>query len=101
MPIPKCALPPALRQYKIYRRNVHSALTLFYKPVTALIGPSAKIIVPKVAQPVEKHIPDYEVELTIVIGKSAKNVSEADALEYVLAYTCGNDVSHVPGTVER
>ena len=47
-------------------------------------------------QPVEKHLPDYEVELTIVIGKPAKNVSEAEALDYVLAYTGGNDVSIHP-----
>ena len=58
-----------------------------------MIGPNAPIFVPKVAQPVEEHLSDYEVELTIVIGKTAKNVSEADALEYVLGYTGANDVS--------
>ena len=47
---------------------------------------------PKAIQPVEKHQPDYEVELTVVIGKAARDVSEADALDYVLAYTNGNDV---------
>lgn len=36
---------------------------------------------------------DYEAELAVVIGKTAKNVSKADALQYVLGYTCGNDVS--------
>lgn len=36
---------------------------------------------------------DYEAELTVVIGRDAKNVSEDDALDYVLGYTCGNDVS--------
>ncbi|KAK8079949.1 fumarylacetoacetate hydrolase- variant [Apiospora hydei] len=36
---------------------------------------------------------DYESELVIVIGKTCKNVSEADALDYVLGYTAGNDVS--------
>ncbi len=36
---------------------------------------------------------DYEGELTVVMGKDAKNVSEAEALEYVLGYTVGNDVS--------
>jgi transcription initiation factor TFIIH subunit 2 len=36
---------------------------------------------------------DYEGELTVVIGKDAKNVSEAEALQYVLGYTVGNDVS--------
>ncbi|MEC7567302.1 MAG: fumarylacetoacetate hydrolase family protein [Planctomycetota bacterium] len=36
---------------------------------------------------------DYECELAVVIGKAAKNVSREDALEYVLGYTCANDVS--------
>ena len=36
---------------------------------------------------------DYEAELVAVIGKKAKNVSEADALDYVFGYTCGNDLS--------
>lgn len=54
------------------------------------------ITVPKAAQPVQKHIPDYEVELTVVIGKPCKDVSEADALDYVLGYMTGNDVgSHI------
>jgi len=42
---------------------------------------------------VEEHLPDWEVELVIVIGKAAKNVSEAEALDYVLGYTAANDVS--------
>ncbi|PPR05213.1 hypothetical protein CVT26_012289 [Gymnopilus dilepis] len=66
---------------------------LFFKPVTSLIGPLATITIPKVAQPPKEHLPDYEVELTIVIGKPAKNVSEAEALDYVLGYTGANDVS--------
>ena len=70
----------------------HSAPILFYKPQTSLIGPEAPITIPKAAQPVEKHLPDYEVELTVVIGKPAKDVSEADALDYVLGYVTGNDV---------
>lgn len=57
-----------------------------------MIGPNAPICVPKVAQPVDVHLSDYEVELTIVIGKTAKNVSEAEALDYVLGYTAANDV---------
>lgn len=36
---------------------------------------------------------DYECELAIIIGKRCKNVSRADALDYVLGYTCANDVS--------
>ncbi|THH16922.1 hypothetical protein EW146_g3793 [Bondarzewia mesenterica] len=70
-----------------------NAPVLFYKPVTAIIGPNAPVIIPRVAQPVDKNLPDYEVELTIVIGKPAKDVSEADALDYILGYTAANDVS--------
>ncbi|PAV20787.1 fumarylacetoacetate hydrolase [Pyrrhoderma noxium] len=70
-----------------------AAPILFYKPKTSLIGPEAVINVPKAAQPVNKHLPDYEVELTVVIGKPAKDVSENDALDYVLGYTAGNDTS--------
>ncbi|KAF9555344.1 hypothetical protein CPC08DRAFT_712094 [Agrocybe pediades] len=66
---------------------------LFYKPVTSLIGPLAPVIIPRAAQPPKDNLPDYEVELVIVIGKPAKDVSEADALDYVLGYTGANDVS--------
>jgi len=60
--------------------------------VTSLIGPNATVVIPAAAQPAQEHLPDYEVEFTIVIGKPAKDVSEADALDYVLAYTGANDV---------
>jgi 2-keto-4-pentenoate hydratase/2-oxohepta-3-ene-1,7-dioic acid hydratase in catechol pathway len=36
---------------------------------------------------------DYECELVVVIGKRCHNVGEEQALDYVLGYTCGNDVS--------
>ncbi|KAH9965895.1 fumarylacetoacetate hydrolase [Russula dissimulans] len=75
------------------KANKPNAPILFYKPPTALIGPNAPINIPKVAQPVSKHIPDYEVELTIVIGKAAKDVPAEEALDYVLGYTAANDVS--------
>jgi 2-keto-4-pentenoate hydratase/2-oxohepta-3-ene-1,7-dioic acid hydratase in catechol pathway len=35
----------------------------------------------------------YECELALVIGKSCKNVSKAQAYDYILGYTCANDVS--------
>ncbi|GME23974.1 putative fumarylacetoacetate hydrolase domain-containing protein 2a [Neofusicoccum parvum] len=64
---------------------------LFIKPRTALNGPfPAKINVPKIAQ---DGTADYEAELTIVIGKDGKDIPEERALDYVLGYTCGNDVS--------
>lgn len=64
---------------------------LFFKPRTALNGPSpAKINIPKLAQ---DGTSDYEAELSIVIGKSGKDIPKEKALEYVLGYTASNDVS--------
>ncbi|KAG8900544.1 hypothetical protein FRB99_005983 [Tulasnella sp. 403] len=66
---------------------------LFYKPPLTIIGHNRPIVIPKVAQPVELHLPDYEVELVIVLKKKARDVPESEALDYVLGYTVGNDVS--------
>ena len=62
---------------------------LFIKANTSLAGPDDEIVLPAMA-PDEV---DYECELAIIIGKTAHHVSEADALDYVLGYTCANDVS--------
>ncbi len=60
----------------------------FYKPITSLAHPEQDIVFPKGAQDVH-----YEAEFVIVIGKEASKVSEAEAADYILGYTCGNDVS--------
>ncbi|KAK6067035.1 Fumarylacetoacetate hydrolase domain-containing protein 2-like protein 1 [Seiridium cupressi] len=65
---------------------------LFYKPITALAGPSDPIPVHKLAQEVLGL--DYECELVAVIGKKCEDVPESEALNYVLGYAVGNDVSH-------
>lgn len=62
---------------------------LFIKANTAATGPETDIVLPAMA-PSEV---DYEAELAIVIGAPARNVPEDRALDYVLGYTCGNDVS--------
>lgn len=63
---------------------------LFHKAISAVQHPGQPIEIPtKLAS----HQVDYECELAVVIGKSCKNVSKADALSYVLGYTCANDVS--------
>jgi 2-keto-4-pentenoate hydratase/2-oxohepta-3-ene-1,7-dioic acid hydratase in catechol pathway len=62
---------------------------IFTKPSDALSGPTDDIVIHPDAQ--EKL--DYEGELCVVMGRDAKNVSEAAALDYVLGYTAGNDVS--------
>lgn len=63
---------------------------IFFKPNTCLIGHDENIVVPKIAQDDQA---DYEGELCLVIGKDAKDVSKEEALSYVAAYCCGNDVS--------
>jgi hypothetical protein len=72
---------------------VTSAPIVFLKPPTALTDPLSTITIPLATQPVEHHQPDFEVELVAVMGKAAKNVPESEILDYVLGYTCGNDVS--------
>lgn len=66
-----------------------AAPVVFIKTCNAVTGPDAPIILPAMA-PDEV---DYEAELAIVIGKTAKNVPEDQAGRYILGYTCGNDVS--------
>jgi len=68
---------------------IPEAPLLFIKTCSAVVGPDQPILLPKMA-PDEV---DYECELVIVIGKHAKNVSKEQAPEYILGYTCGNDVS--------
>jgi len=62
---------------------------VFAKVTSCIIGPDEAIVLPADAP----NEVDYEAELVVVIGKRARKVSEADALAYVLGYTCGNDVS--------
>ncbi len=61
---------------------------LFTKPPTAVVGQGDDIVYPKKGQVVH-----YETELAVVMGKTARRVPEDRALDYVLGYTCGNDVS--------
>lgn len=72
---------------------------LFFKPVTAIAGPTDDIPVGQMAQ--EGEGLDYECELVIVIGKEARDVPESKALEYVLGYAVGNDVSHRDWQIKR
>ena len=61
---------------------------LFIKASNTLNNPFDSILIPKRSSEI-----DYECELAVVIGKTAKNVSHERALDYVLGYTCANDVS--------
>jgi 2-keto-4-pentenoate hydratase/2-oxohepta-3-ene-1,7-dioic acid hydratase in catechol pathway len=61
---------------------------IFMKPSTSVIGPDEDIVYPEMSRQV-----DYEAELAVVIGKTARSVPEADFRDYVLGYTCINDVT--------
>src|SRR5690606_17113153 len=69
-------------------RQVPDEPVLFMKPTSALLPHGGVILLP----PGDRI--DYEAELCIVIGRRASRVPESQALDYVLGYTCGNDVSH-------
>ncbi len=60
----------------------------FLKPLTSVIGPDEPIIYPRVATRV-----DYEGELAVVIKKKGKDIPQEEALNYVLGYTCFNDIT--------
>ena len=61
---------------------------VFAKFANSVIGPGDPIVIPPITQQV-----DYEAELAVVIGKTARNVSEAQAMDHVYGYTNANDVS--------
>jgi 2-keto-4-pentenoate hydratase/2-oxohepta-3-ene-1,7-dioic acid hydratase in catechol pathway len=63
---------------------------LFMKATSALQNPGDPIVLPRHLRSDEV---DYECELAVVIGRRCKNVSRDRALDYVLGYTCANDVS--------
>jgi 2-keto-4-pentenoate hydratase/2-oxohepta-3-ene-1,7-dioic acid hydratase in catechol pathway len=61
---------------------------VFFKTPSCLIASGENIVIPQGTN--EVH---YEAELVIVIGRRARNVSEAAAKDYILGVACGNDVS--------
>lgn len=66
-----------------------SAPVIFIKSTNTLRGPDDDIVLPSIAP----GAVDYEAELVIVIGRQMKNVAEESAFDYVLGYTCANEVS--------
>ncbi|KAI1008673.1 hypothetical protein LB504_002052 [Fusarium proliferatum] len=77
---------------KEVKMDIPTIPTLFLKPNTALGDPwPTPTLLPKITQ--NDGSGDYESELAVVIGKAAKNVSEENAMDYVLGFTAANDVS--------
>jgi len=69
---------------------------IFMKATSAIIGPNDDVIIPR-----NSIKPDWEVELAVVIGKEARYVDEADAMDYVAGYCVCNDVSERHFQTER
>ena len=61
---------------------------LFLKPSTSAIGPDEPISIPSMSKQV-----DYEAELAVVIGKPAQNIPINQVENYIMGYTCFNDVT--------
>jgi 2-keto-4-pentenoate hydratase/2-oxohepta-3-ene-1,7-dioic acid hydratase in catechol pathway len=63
---------------------------VFFKGINTVQHPQGPIHLPT---HLKSNEVDYECELAVVIGKTCRNASKKNALEYVLGYTCANDVS--------
>lgn len=64
---------------------------VFMKPTTAIADPEQPILLPRACD--QGPEVDYEAELAVVIGRTARDLSPDSALDSVLGYTCANDVS--------
>ena len=71
---------------------------VFMKGVNAVQNPGDPILIPT---HLSSACVDYECELAVVIGKKCKNVPRSRALDFVLGYTCANDVSARDWQVQR
>jgi 2-keto-4-pentenoate hydratase/2-oxohepta-3-ene-1,7-dioic acid hydratase in catechol pathway len=69
---------------------------VFMKASSAIVGPDDDVLIPRGSEKT-----DWEVELAVVIGRTAKYVSEAAALDYVAGYCVTNDVSERAFQIER
>ena len=61
---------------------------IFNKFPSCIVGPESEIRIPKLSQQV-----DFEAELVVVIGAGGKHIAKENAMDHVLGYCCGNDVS--------
>ena len=75
---------------------VPSEPVVFMKATSAITGPNDDVLIPRGSTKT-----DWEVELGVVIGKTAKYVSEADALDHVAGYCVAHDVSERAFQAER
>lgn len=91
VPIIRCLGLNYYEAAKEAKAPIPATPVLFVRPRTALNGPHpARINVPKIAQ---DGTSDYEAELSIVLSRTGRDIPKEEAMDYVLGYTCSNDVS--------
>lgn len=61
---------------------------MFFKPSSSIIGPGDSVVLPRQSSQVE-----LEIELAVVIGKLAKEISAEEAKDYIWGFTVGNDIT--------
>ncbi|MGM0642282.1 MAG: fumarylacetoacetate hydrolase family protein [Thermodesulfobacteriota bacterium] len=96
---PGVFIPPAVfcigLNYREHAQETGASLpefpVIFMKNPAAVTGHEQAVRLP--ASCVDPLQADYEAELAVIIGKSARNVKRDDALDYVKGYTCANDIS--------
>ena len=71
------------------KREIPEFPVLFTKHANTVIGPEDDIPY----YPISEQL-DYEAEFVFVVGKRARNVSQADALDYVAGYSIANDITY-------
>ncbi len=72
-----------------FNTPIPTAPNIFMKPLSCLTAAEAPVYYPKI---LSERV-EYEAELVIVMGKTARHVTEDEAGDYILGYTIGNDVS--------
>ncbi|CAI9627390.1 fumarylacetoacetate hydrolase family protein [Alternaria burnsii] len=90
VPIIRCIGLNFIKHIQEGGRTLPPYPSTFIKANTCLNDHGAPIVIPKIAQ---DNQADYEGELCFIISKDAKDVSEAEAFDYIGGYTSGNDVS--------
>jgi 2-keto-4-pentenoate hydratase/2-oxohepta-3-ene-1,7-dioic acid hydratase in catechol pathway len=82
------------RNYRAHAEEMSLTLgptpSVFLKPLETLIPHRGTVVLP--SDDVSSHV-EHEAEIAVVIGRRARNVPSADWADYVLGFTCANDVS--------
>jgi len=86
--------------YSDHARESHMELpkepVIFFKATTAITGPNDPLVIPR-----DSVKTDWEVELALVIGKTARHVPEEEAMKYIAGYLLHNDYSEREFQLER